>query len=69
MLRNQSSEQVSKEVTINLLEHLIALYIRVRIFSLDKDKRELHKIESKKKKMKSLRTEIKKSSSNLVQEH
>ena len=50
MLRNQSSEQVSKEVAINLLEHLIALYIRVRIFSLVKDKRELHKMESKKKK-------------------
>ena len=50
VLRNQSSEQVSKEVATNLLEHLIALYIRVRIFSLVKDKRELHKMESKKKK-------------------
>ena len=69
VLRNQSSEQVSKEVAINLLEHLIALYIRVRIFSLVKDKRELHKMESKKKKMRSLCTEIKKSSSNLVQGH
>ena len=47
VLRNQSSEQVSKEVAINLLEHLIALYIRVRIFPLVKDKRELHKMESK----------------------
>ena len=69
VLRNQSSELVSKEVAINLLEHLIALYIRVCIFSLVKDKRELHKMESKKNKMRSLRTEIKKSSSNLVQGH
>ena len=45
------------------------LYIRVRIFSLVKDKRELHKIESKKKKMRSLRTEIKKASSSLDQGH
>ena len=69
VLRNQAAEKVSKEVEINLLEHLIMLYIRVRIFSLVKDKRELHKIESKKKKMRSLRTEIKKASSSLDQGH
>ena len=32
LLRNQAAEKVSKEVAINLLEHLIMLYIRVRIF-------------------------------------
>ena len=69
VLRNQAAEKVSKEVAINLLEHLIMLYIRVRIFSLVKDKSELHKIESKKKKMRSLRTEIKKASSSLDQGH
>ena len=69
VLRNQAAEKVSKEVAINLLEHLIMLYIRVRIFSLVKDKRELHKMESKKKKMRSLRTEIKKASSSLDQGH
>ena len=69
VLRNQAAEKVSKEVAINLLEHLIMLYIRVRIFSLVKDKRELHKIESKKKKMRSLRTEIKKASSSMDQGH
>ena len=47
----QASELVSKEVAINLLEHLIMLYIRARIFSLVKDKRELYKMKSKNKKM------------------
>ena len=32
VLHNQAAEKVSKEVAINLLEHLIMLYIRVRIF-------------------------------------
>ena len=54
VLRNQASELVSKEVAINLLEHLIMLYIRVRIFSLVNDKRELYKMKSKNKKMRSL---------------
>ena len=62
-------EKVSKEITFNLLEHLITLYIRVRTFSLVKDKRELHSIWSKKKKKRSLRTKIKKSSSNLNHGH
>ena len=68
-IRDQADEKVSKEITFNLLEHLITLYIRVRTFSLVKDKRELHSIWSKKKKKRSLRTEIKKSSSNLDQGH
>ena len=55
-LRNRIPEKVSKEVAINLLEHLIMLYIRIRTFSLVKDKNELHKMETKKKKMRSLRT-------------
>lgn len=68
-LRNKTNEKVSKEVALNMLEHLIMLYIRVRIFSLVKDKCETHKIVSKKKKARSLRTEIKKSSSSLDQGH
>ena len=68
-IRGQADEKVSKEIAFNLLEHLITLYIRVRTFSLVKDKRELHSIWSKKKKKRSLRTEIKKSSSNLDQGH
>ena len=64
-VRNQSAEKVSKEIALNLLDHLITLYIRVRTFSLVKDKREMHKITSKKARF--LRTEIKKSSSTLDQ--
>ena len=64
-LCDMSIEKVCKEVSLNLLEHLIMLYVRVRVFSLVKDKRELHKMEAKKKKLKSLRTEIKKSSRSL----
>ena len=51
-IRDQADENVSKEIAFNLLEHLITLYIRVRTFSLVKDKRELHSIWSKKKKKK-----------------
>lgn len=68
-LRNISAEKVEKEIALNLLDHLITLYIRVRTFSLVKDKIELHKIASKKKKTRSLRTEIKKSSVSLDKGH
>ena len=40
VLPNQASELVSKEMAINL----IMLYIRVRISSLVKEKRELYKM-------------------------
>ena len=49
-IRNQSSEKVSKEISLNLLEHLIMLYIRIRAFSFVKNKREKFKLEKKKKK-------------------
>ena len=50
-LCDMSIEKVCKEVSLNLLEDLIMLYVRVRVFSPVKDKRELHKIEAKKKKL------------------
>lgn len=68
-IRDLSTEKVSKEVALNLLENLIMLYVRVRVFSLVKDNRELHKMEAKKKKLKSLRTEIKKASQSLEKGH
>ena len=68
-VRNQSAEKVSKEIALNVLDHLITRYIRVRTFSLVKDKREMHKIASKRKKARSLLTELKKSSSTLDQGH
>ena len=38
---HQSAEKVSKEIAMNLLEHLIMLYVQVRIFSLvKKEKKE-----------------------------
>ena len=47
-------------LSLNLLERLIMLYVRLRVFSLVNEKRELHKMEAKEKKLKSFRTEIKK---------
>ena len=66
-IRNQCSEKVSKEVALNLLDHLMTLYICVRTFSLVKEKNELHKIALKRKKKNSLRTQIKKASTSLDQ--
>ena len=37
-IRNQSSEKVRKEISLNLLDHLIMLYIRVRAFSFVKER-------------------------------
>lgn len=69
-VRNQASEKVSKEVALNLLEHLIMLYVRVRTFSFVKDQCEIHNIRSKKKKKaRSLRTEIKRATGSLDQGH
>ena len=68
-IRDLSTEKVSKEVALNLLENIIMLYVRVRVFSLVKDNRELHKMEAKKKRLKSLRTEIKKASQSLAKGH
>ena len=43
-LCDMSIEKVCKEVSLNLLEQLIMLNVRVRVFSLVKDKRELNKM-------------------------
>ena len=67
-IHNQCSEKVSKEVALNLLDHLMTLYIYVRTFPLIKNKYELHKIALKRKKTKSLRTQIKKALTSLDQE-
>ena len=52
-------EKVPKEIALNLLEHLLLLYIRVRSFSFAKDKLKKHKFEIQQRKTKSLRTELK----------
>ena len=61
--------KVSKEISMNLLEHLLTLFTRVRTFSYAKDIREKHKAAKKISRKHSLRTEIKKSSSSKVLGH
>ena len=60
---------MKKEFRKNLLEHILTLYFRVRAFSFDKDVREKHRAAHKASRKRSLRTEIKKASSNTVERH
>ena len=66
---NATAEKVEKEVSSNLLEQMLTLYVRLRSFSYAKDKVQHHKIVAKKIKTRSLRTEIKKASLNLDKGH
>ena len=68
-IRNESEEKVSKEIALNLLEQIITLFVRARTFSYVRNQQQLHKIGAKKKKSRSLRTEIKKVSASLDQGH
>lgn len=61
--------KISKEVSMDLLEHMVTIYFRVRTFSFAKDVREKHKISKKQARKRSLRTEIKKSSSSTDKGH
>ena len=61
--------KISKEVSLDLLEHMVTIYFRVRTFSYAKDIREKHKVAKKQVKKRSLRTEIKKSSSSTDKGH
>ena len=60
---------MKQEFRINLLEHILTLYFRVRAFSFTKDVREKHKAAHKALRKCSLRTEIKKVSSSIVERH
>ena len=64
-IRRHSSQDVKKEIAVNLLEDLLTLYIRARSHSFAKNKQQLHKIRVSKSKSRSLRTGIKKQSSSL----
>ena len=55
---------ITQEMRNNLLEHILTLFVRVRTFSFAKDIREKHKIGKKQLIKRSLRTEMKKSSSS-----
>ena len=59
---NEIDPKVNKEISMNLLDHLLTLFVRVRTFSYARDIREKHKIAKKSSKSRSLRTEIKKAS-------
>ena len=59
---------MKKEFGINLLEHILTLYFRVRAFSFAKDVREKHKPAHKALRKRSLRTVIKKASSRLLKD-
>ena len=61
--------EVCKEVGVDLLEQMMTMYFRVRTFSFAKDIREKHKISKRSAKKRSLRTEIKKSSSSTDKGH
>ena len=66
---SNSNLKINKEVSMDLLEHMVTIYFRVRTFSYAKDIREKHKISKKQAKKRSLRTEIKKSSSSTDKGH
>ena len=68
VLRNLASEEVSEEVSLNL-ECMLTLYLRARTFKYVTLKKESFMLAAQKKKMKSLRTSIKQSSSKLEQGH
>ena len=68
-LRSCSQIQVEKEISLNLLHDLLQLFIRARTFSYVKQKCDLFKMDNKKRKMRSLRTSIKKTSSSLDMGH
>jgi len=60
---------IKKEFRMNLLEHILTLYFRVRSFSYAKDIREKHKAAKKESRMRSLRTEINRASSSTDEKH
>ena len=68
-MRRSAEEKVSKEVSLNLLEDMLTLYIRVRSHSYAKDKQQHHKIAKSLNKSRSLRTETKKNLSDLDKRH
>ena len=68
-LRNSASEETEKEISLNLLQSMITLYLRARTFKYVSLKKEAFKLESSKKKMKSLRTLIKQATNKLELGH
>ena len=59
---------VPKEIQKNILEQIITLFVRVRTFSFAKNTRERYKTAKKETRKRSLRTEIKKSTAQALEE-
>ena len=68
-LTNLASEELDKEISLNLVESMITLDLRARTFKYVYLQKEAFKIESSKKKMKSLRTSIKQATKKLELGH
>ena len=68
-LRNSANEESDKEISLNLLESMTTLYLRARTFKYVSLKKETFKLQSKQKKMKSLRTSIKQATKKLELGH
>ena len=56
--------KVDKEISLNFLENMLLLFIKVHVFSFARDVKEKSKARIKRPKSRSLRKEIKKSSSS-----
>ena len=66
---NDIDPKVDKEISLDLLERILILYVRVRAFSYAKDIREKHKVAKEVTKKRPLRTEIKQGSCSLETGH
>lgn len=69
ILKYSASEVVDDEISLNLLVGMLTLYLRARTFKYVSLKMESFKLESSKKKMKSLRTSIKQGTKKLEHGH
>ena len=61
--------KLNKDLSLNLLESVLYLFVKVRMFLFSRDIKEKHKVKKKKWKALSPRTEIKKSFSSKVFNH
>ena len=68
-IRRTADLDVKKEICVNLLEDMFILYLRCRSHSYAKDQQQIHKSSKDKIKNRSLRIEIKKTTSNLESGH
>ena len=68
-IRGAADQKIEKETTLNFLEQIISVFIKLRVLSYTKDLVQSLKIASKKNKSRSLRTEIVRASNSLYLSH